>query len=44
MSDNQIVINDLSKVYDNGFDAIETGFISLLGQTIMRMPSTYCIS
>ena len=23
MSDNQIVINDLSKVYDNGFDALE---------------------
>ncbi len=23
MSDNQIVINDLSKVYDNGFDALK---------------------
>ena len=23
MTDNQIVINDLSKVYDNGFDALK---------------------
>ena len=37
MSDNQIVINDLSKVYDNGFDALKKVSLSVKQGEILAM-------
>ena len=37
MSDNQIVINDLSKVYDNGFDALKKVSLKVKQGEILAM-------